>query len=295
MKFEKSSANFLGIKNPLIQNTKAIILPYGLENTTSYGVGTKSGPKAILKASRQLELYDDFYNNEPQKNIGIMTAKLEKPPSKNHEAIPRIEKLISEILKLNKFPFMLGGEHTITAGAVNAFAKKYEEIIVIQFDAHTDLRQEYQNNIYSHACTMRRCLDNENIKLLSIGIRSSSIEEVDYLNKNKKRINIYWAKDKNHWELKEIIKFIKNKKTYITFDLDCFDPSLMPATGTPEPGGLFWDETLDILMRICSNSNVIGADINELSPIKNFQSCDFLAAKLCYKILSFVFNTHKKL
>ena len=185
---------------------------------------------------------------------------------------------------------MLGGEHSLTPGAIRPFAKKFKELVIVHFDAHADLRQEYNGDINSHACAIKRCLDHKNIKVVSLGIRNLSEEEMKFYKKNKKRISIFWAKDKAKWNLKSLSNLIYRKNVYITFDVDSLDSSIMPATGTPEPGGLFWDETMKMLKLICKNSKVVGADINELSPIKYFDSYNFLVAKLSYKLLSYVFE-----
>jgi len=161
--------------------------------------------------------------------------------------------------------------------------------MIVQFDAHADLRDSYNNEKYSHASAMRRCLDYNNVSLLSLGIRNISKDEIPFLKKNSHRINIFWAKDKHKWRLDKLKKILKNKNVYLTFDVDSFDSGIMPATGTPEPGGLFWYETLNLLKYIFKSSNVVGADINELAPIKGFESYNFLVAKLVYKILSYKF------
>ena len=163
----------------------------------------------------------------------------------------------------------------------------------MHFDAHADLRNSYNGNKFSHASAIRRCLDNSNVSLISFGIRNISSSEISFLKKNKKRIKIYWAKDKLKWILREFKKIIKNKKIYITFDVDGLDLSIMPATGTPEPGGLFWDETMNIIKIAAQHSHIVGADVNELSPIKGFSSYNFLAAKLAYKIISYSFEFKK--
>ena len=204
-------------------------------------------------------------------------------------ALDQISKLNEKILSKNLFPLTLGGEHSITPGCIIPFAKKYKNICILHFDAHADLRNSYNNEKYSHASAIRRCLDNKNISLISFGIRNISKEEIPYLKKNSKRINIFWAKDKKKWDLKRFKNLIKKKNVYLTFDVDGLDSSLMPATGTPEPGGLFWDETLEIIKIAAKNSNLVGADINELAPIKGFNSYNFLVAKLAYKILSYKF------
>ena len=187
------------------------------------------------------------------------------------------------------FPLTLGGEHSITAGCIEPFVKSYKNVTILQFDAHADLRNSYNNQKYSHASAMRRCLDFKNVDLISIGIRNISKEELPFLKKNNSRIKIFWAKDKKKWNLKYFKKLIKNKNVYLTFDVDGLDSSIMPATGTPEPGGLFWYETLSLIKTTFKNANVIGADINELAPIKGFNSYNFLVAKLAYKILAYKF------
>ena len=188
---------------------------------------------------------------------------------------------------------ILGGEHSITPGCIRPFVKKFNKLCLLHFDAHADLRQSYNGNKFSHASAIRRCLDYKNVSVISFGIRNISSGEISYLKKNKKRINIFWAKDKKKWNLNLFKKLIKNKNVYITFDVDGFDSSLMPATGTPEPGGLFWDETIEIIKIASKYSKVVGGDINELAPIKGFPSYNFLAAKLAYKILSYKFINFK--
>ena len=173
--------------------------------------------------------------------------------------------------------------------------KKFEKIYLLHFDAHADLRNSYNGNKFSHASAIRRCLDIPNVTIVSFGIRNISLNEIAFLKKNKKRIKIFWAKDKSKWNLNEFKKIIRNKKVYITFDVDGLDSSLMPATGTPEPGGLFWDETIKIIKIAAQLSDVVGADINELSPIKGFNSYNFLTAKLVYKIISYSFEYKKKI
>jgi Arginase/agmatinase/formimionoglutamate hydrolase, arginase family len=206
-----------------------------------------------------------------------------------------MESINETLLKKKKFPLVLGGEHSLTAGAIRPFVKKFNEICILHFDAHADLRNSYNGNKFSHASAIRRCLDYRKVSLISFGIRNISISEIPFLNKNKKRIKIFWAKDKLKWDLSKFKKIIKNKKVYLTFDVDGLDSSIMPATGTPEPGGLFWDETIKIIKIAGQNSDIVGADINELSPIKGFDSYNFLAAKLAYKIISYSFEFKKNL
>tara|TARA_B100001123_G_scaffold38826_1_gene40078 strand:+ start:2263 stop:3141 length:879 start_codon:yes stop_codon:yes gene_type:complete len=280
---------FLGIDNKFNFKEKAVIIPFGLEKTVSYGGGTKNGPREIIRASHQVELYDEELNCEPYKKIGIKTLKPFKINQNIKKAISQISIINEKILDKKLFPMTFGGEHSITPGCISPFVKKYNKICLLHFDAHADLRESYNGNKFSHASAIKRCLDYKNVSVISFGIRNISSSEVIFLKKNSSRINIFWAKDKMKWDLKKFTKMIKNKNIYITFDVDGFDASIMPATGTPEPGGLFWDETLNIIKIACKNSNIVGADINELSPIKGFSSYNFLVAKLAYKILSYKF------
>ncbi len=289
MNYLSNKKGFLGVDNNFNFKAKAIVIPFGLEKTVSYGSGTKNGPKEIIKASHQVELYDEELNCEPYKKIGIKTLKPFKIDKNIVKALKQISKINEENLKQKIFPLVLGGEHTITPGCIAPFAKKYDKLCLLHFDAHADLRESYNGNQFSHASAIRRCLDHKNISVISFGIRNISSSEIYFLNKNSSRIKIFWSKNKKKWDLKKFKKLIKNKTVYLTFDVDGLDSSVMPATGTPEPGGLFWDETLDIIKIAFKNSNIVGADINELSPIKGFDSYNFLVAKLAYKILSYKF------
>ena len=289
MNYLSNKKGFLGVDNNFNFKAKAIVIPFGLEKTVSYGSGTKNGPKEIIKASHQVELYDEELNCEPYKKIGIKTLKPFKIDKNIVKALKQISKINEENLKKKIFPLVLGGEHTITPGCIAPFAKKYDKLCLLHFDAHADLRESYNGNQFSHASAIRRCLDHKNISVISFGIRNISSSEIYFLNKNSSRIKIFWSKNKKKWDLKKFKKLIKNKTVYLTFDVDGLDSSVMPATGTPEPGGLFWDETLNIIKIAFKNSNIVGADINELSPIKGFDSYNFLVAKLAYKILSYKF------
>ena len=289
MKFLSNKNGFLGIDNKFNFKEKVIVVPFGLEKTVSYGGGTRNGPKEIIKASHQVELYDEELNCEPFKKIGIKTLKPFKIEKNVKKALSVMSKINQGILEKKLFPMTLGGEHSITPGCIAPVAKQFKNICLLHFDAHADLRDSYNGEKFSHASAIRRCLDYPNVSVISFGIRNISKEEIPFLKRNSKRIKIFWAKDKSKWDLNKFKRLIKNKNIYITFDVDGLDSGIMPATGTPEPGGLFWDETLSILKIAAKNSNIIGADLNELSPIKGFNSYNFLAAKLVYKILSYKF------
>ncbi len=289
MNYLSNKKGFLGIDNKFNFKEKVVIVPFGLEKTVSYGSGTKNGPREIIKASHQVELYDEELNCEPFKKIGIKTLKPLKIDRNIKKALKKISDTNQIILSKKLFPMTLGGEHSITPGCINPFVKKYKNLLLLHFDAHADLRQSYNGEKFSHASAIRRCLDYKNVSVISFGIRNISKSEISFLKKNSNRIKIYWAKDKIRWNLNKFKKMIKNKTVYLTFDVDGLDSSIMPATGTPEPGGLFWEETLNIIKIAAKNSNIVGADINELAPIKGFNSYNFLVAKLVYKILSYKF------
>ena len=289
MEYLSNKNGFLGIDNKFNFKEKVVIVPFGLEKTVSYGSGTKNGPKEIIKASHQVELYDEELNCEPYKKIGIKTYKPFKIDKNINKALKKMSKINEQILNKRLFPMTFGGEHSITPGCIAPFARKFKNICLLHFDAHADLRESYNGEKFSHASAIRRCLDFQNISVISFGIRNISESEIPFLKKNSSRIKIFWAKDKSKWNLNKFKKLIKNKTVYITFDVDGLDSSIMPATGSPEPGGLLWDETLNILRIASKNSNIVGADINELSPIKGFNSYNFLVAKLAYKILAYKF------
>ena len=293
MKYLSNKKGFLGIDNKSNVEESVVVVPFGLEKTVSYGSGTSRGPREIIKASHQVELFDEDLNKEPYKSIGIKTLS-PFPIKKNIvDALKQIENIIKILINKKKFPLILGGEHSLTPGAIRPFVKKFGKICLLHFDAHADLRNNYNGNKFSHASAIRRCLDIPNVSVVSFGIRNISLSEIPFLKKNKKRINIFWSKDKLKWNLNKFKKIIRNKKVYLTFDVDGLDSSLMPATGTPEPGGLFWDETINIIKIAAQSSHIVGADINELSPIKGFDSYNFLAAKLVYKIIAYSFEFKK--
>lgn len=292
-----ASKGFLGLPEEeavSYEEAKAIIIPFGLEASVSYGGGTSNGPAAMIKASHEVELFDEQLWCEPYRGIGIATLKAPVIEKKIEDALHQLETIVETVLKAGKFPFTFGGEHSITSGTIRPFARHYKDLVILHFDAHADLRDGYEGIHYSHASALRRCLDHPHIELVSVGIRNISAGEIPFLEANKNRIHIYWAKDKKHWDIEKMVSPLKGKPVYLTFDVDGFDASLMPATGTPEPGGIFWQEAIDIITAASKVCHIVGADVNELSPISHLHSCDFLAAKLAYKILSLSFHQKKK-
>lgn len=289
MKTVKSSNGFLGLPSEIKSKNKVLVIPFGLENTVSYASGTKMGPKKIIEASHQVELFDEELKQEPYKKFNLKTLKEGRIKKNLDQALKQLTKIVNKTINLKYFPLILGGEHSITPAIIKSFKKIYSKLTIIQIDAHADLRNQYLGNKNSHACAMRRCLDFENINIISIGIRNISKEEFEFVKKNKNKIKVIWSKDISKKNIAKIKNLVKDRKVYLTFDVDGLDSSLMPATGTPEPGGLFWNDTLNILKTIFKNSNVVGADINELAPKQGLHACDFLTAKLIYKMLSYKF------
>jgi agmatinase len=266
---------------------RAVIIPFGLEGTTTYGGGTAAGPAAMLKASHQVELFDEELWCEAFAEYGVATVQQPGIPGSISVALELLDSLVERVVQDNRFPLTFGGEHSITAGAIRPFARRHDDLTILHFDAHADLRDGYLGEHFSHASALRRCLDFEHISLVSLGIRNISKEEIPFLDANQERIHIHWARDRSNWNVDEIIAPLRGRPIYLTVDVDGFDSSLMPATGTPEPGGLFWDDVLPVIKAAAAAGTIVGADINELSPQPALHSCDFLAAKLAYKILNY--------
>lgn len=278
----------MGLLSQDYQKAKAVIFPVPYNSTTYWKSGTKDGPQAIIEASRHVELYDIEAKKDFSKE-GIFTMDpLE--PSKNSpkETILRIKAVMDEILKDGKFPFMLGGEHSITFGAVKSFKEKFSDFSVLQIDAHTDLRDEFEGTKYHHACVMRRIKELK-IPTTQVGIRSISEDEMGYIKRGGIK-NIFYAPET---PIKEIIDSLE-KNVYLTFDIDALDTSIMPATGTPEPGGLGWYQVLNLIKEVSKERRIIGADLVELDPVPGLSASDFLAAKLVYKIIGYVLSSQEK-
>lgn len=270
------------------EDAGAVIIPFGLEASVSYGGGTENGPYAMIAASREVELFDEDLWCEPIERYGLVTAREPVIDNTDIEAsLENLEAMTTAVLKDGKFPFVFGGEHSITPGAIRPFLKTFDDLIILHFDAHADLRDGYEGEHYSHAAAIRRVLDHPTVPIVSCGIRNISKEEIPFYETNKHRITIHWGKDRAKWNVADIVKPLKGRPIYLTFDLDGFDSSLMPSTGTPEPGGLFWDDAMAIIKAASKIGTIVGADINELAPIENLHGPDFLASKLAYKILNY--------
>lgn len=266
---------------------RAVVIPFGLEATVSYGGGTAKGPAAMIAASHEVECFDDELWCEAVERYGIATLAPVEIARPVEAALDQLEALVGAVLDQGRFPMTFGGEHSITPGAIRPFVAKYPELVVLHFDAHADLRDGYAGEHYSHASAIRRVLDHESIDtLVSIGIRNISKTEIPYLESQKGRIHIHWGRDKRRYDVEQIVAPLAGRPIYLTFDVDGLDASLMPATGTPEPGGLFWDDVMPIIAAAARVGTIVGADVNELAPIEGFHGPNFVAAKLAYKILN---------
>ena len=268
------------------EDARAVIVPFGLEASVSYGGGTARGPAAMIAASHQVELFDERLWREPFRDYGVATLAEPVIPAPIPAALDLLAGIVGQLLDAGKFPLVFGGEHSLTPGAIRPFLDRYPDLAVLHFDAHADLRDGYDGERFSHAAALRRVLDHPTVALVSVGIRNISAEEIPFLEANRHRVHMHWAKDKATWDAARIVAPLQGRPVYLTFDLDGFDSSLMPATGTPEPGGLFWDEAVAIIRAAAGAARIVGADIVELAPQPGLHACDFLAAKLAYTILN---------
>ncbi len=278
--------SFGGIDSPYSDLETANILlqsiPY--DGTSTWGKGADKAFDAFIEASENMELYDIETDSEVYK-LGIHTLP-EIGNSHSPEALfSSVYNKVKELLKTNKFLTFMGGEHSISIGIIKAFSEEYKNLTVLQLDAHADLRKEYLGSKYNHACALHEASLKTN--LIQVGIRSMDVSEKQYLNENKCYFSENIQND-NNWKDKAIDQMTDD--VYITIDLDVFDPSIMPSTGTPEPGGLDWHDTITFLKKVFQTKNVIGFDIVELSPISDLRAPDFLVAKLYYKLISYKFN-----
>jgi agmatinase len=269
---------------------RCVVVPFGLEASVSYGKGTSRGPAAILAASHQLELFDEELWREPYKDFGVAAIQAPMIAPALPAALAQLSAIVAEVLEAHRFPFVVGGEHALTAGAIAPFAAHYPDLVVLQFDAHADLRDGYLGERYSHAAAMRRVLDYAHVELVSIGIRAISAEEVAFLERNHDRIQIHWAKDQARWDIAEIVRPLAGRPVYVTFDIDALDSAVMPATGTPTPGGLSYASALVLLRAAAEAGTIVGADLVEFAPIPGLHACDYTAAQLAYKMMSYALS-----
>ena len=265
------------------KNSDIVILPVPFDKTSSWIRGSAKGPGAIINASANMELYDIETGSEVYKR-GIHTAR-KLIPATSCDMVEKVSKRTTKLIHDGKFVVVLGGEHTVSLGSIKAHAEHYKNISILHLDAHSDMRNSYEGNKYSHACVMARAKEITP-GIVSAGIRSMDSSELKNIDQKK----IFYASDirkSRDWVRKVVKKLSEN--VYISIDLDVFDPAIMPSTGTPEPGGLGWYEVMDLLDNVAKNKNIVGFDVVELCPSKGSVAPDFLAAKLIYKLLSLKF------
>jgi agmatinase len=266
------------------ENAKIVVIPVAYDGTSTWSKGADKGPEAIIEASANMELYDIETDCEVYK-IGIFTEETIAGEISTTEMIEEVAGRVDYYLEKNKFIVVIGGEHSVSIGSIRAHAEKYEKLSVLQLDAHSDLRDEYNDSKYNHACVMARA--KELCPIVQIGVRSMDSSEKEFIDMSR----VFFAKDiYNNMARAEtaISELLDN--VYITIDLDVFDPSIMSSTGTPEPGGLLWYDVLGLLRAVSGRKNIVGFDVVELCPDPRNKAPDFLAAKLIYKLLSYKFG-----
>ncbi len=280
------ATNFGGIPKKFSdpKNAKIVVMPVPYDGTSTWVKGADKGPDAILEASANMELYDIETDSEVYKQ-GIFTASPVMEKSSPEKMTSAVYKNALKYVADNRFLITIGGEHSVSVGAIQAHAETYDRLTVLQFDAHSDMRPEYEGSPYNHACAMARAI--EFCPVVQVGIRSMDVEEKKYITKSR----VFFAEErmKNPGWMDKAVNLL-SENVYLTIDLDVFDPSIMPSTGTPEPGGLFWYEVLEMIRKVNEKCNIVGFDVVELCPNKIDKAPDFLASKLIYKILSYKFN-----
>jgi len=287
--------NFLGLEpeHSSRARSRAVVLPIPYEATASYGAGTRFGPAAIIAASQQVELYDRRSESQPALGFGFHTLPPIFPDFSGPEKmIAAISKCAAPLYKSGKFVLALGGEHSVSVGLIRAAARRWRDLCVVQLDAHADLRDEYEGTRFSHACSARRALEelkpSKKLQLVQAGLRNISREGHEFLKSQGKRIRTFWAGDiiadpTGLW-IEEVGQLVAGRNVYLTVDLDGLDPSIMPAVGTPEPGGLLWHHAVGLVEKLAGSARIAAADLVELAPQPGNHAPDFLAAKLGYLI-----------
>jgi agmatinase len=290
-----SYPNFLGLKSLPVKDAEAVIAPIPYEATTTYGGGCRLGPEAILNASQQVELWDEEYNWDPSAAIGLATALSILPEAAGPQAmLDKIKRVVQPWTAQGKLLCALGGEHTITAALVQVLLTKHPDLQVVALDAHADLRERYDGTPLSHACVMRRVYETGR-PLTLMGVRSYSEEERQFM-RVAPRFTLFQARELNTAEgWRRGLEHLANLRgpVYLSIDADALDPGIMPAVGTPEPGGLSYQQALDIIQTIARRGPVVGLDLVELAPIPGQRVSEFTAARLLYKALGYIYHARQ--
>jgi agmatinase len=280
---------------PDYQSSQVVIVPFGYEGTVTFGHGASNGPRGLIEASYQVESFDDESLDDYFNQIKIWTTDQPDLPKDPKEACALLENIVDELIKARKFPVVIGGEHTISYGFARGLALHHSDVSILVFDSHMDLGDRSSGKDFSHAAWLKHALNdlpNEIHTATLVGVRNYNKIEWEYWKNNMDQVNVFEADEKSAWKPEAILDTLK-ENVYISFDIDAFDSSVMPSTGTPEPGGLFWYEVLPILKLVCAKRNIIGMDLVELAPIKGLQAPDFVAAKLLLKMILYKFKAHE--
>jgi agmatinase len=288
--------NFLGIEDKYsnLKHSKIAIVPAPYEHTTSYGTGTRNGPKAILNASHQVEFYDEEFDRELCFEKGIATLQpLAFGKRVHQQALDVTYRAVRRLLEMKKFVVTLGGEHTISIAPIQAHVEKFNDVSLLHFDAHSDLRESYEGTPYSHASFLSRvCEFFPPRRITQVGIRAQCIEENRFIRTHGVHTFYAWEIRTGRYGMNWVDRLVDtlSDNVYVTFDVDYFDPSIMPATGTPEPNGFFWEETMNVFRTIrASRKKIVGFDVVELAPVKGLHHPNLTTAKLVYKMLNYAF------
>ncbi len=281
----KTTKNYAGIPDEFAQldKSKVVLIPVPYDGTSTWGKGAEKGPEALLEASENMELYDIETDTEVYKQ-GVYVAEEVAELSSPEAMVNSVHNRTKDYIKRNKFVTLVGGEHSLSIGSIRAFNECFDNLTVLHIDAHADLRESYDGTPYNHACAVYEASQNTN--LVQVGIRSMDAIEMTLMD-TEKTFFAHEMVDDEYW-MDKVVELLTDN-VFITFDLDALDPSILPSTGTPEPGGLLWYETLEFLKQVFEEKNVVGFDLVELCPNEQDRSSNFLAAKLYYKMLSYKF------
>lgn len=284
--------NFLGLpeEHSDPEQSRVLVLPVPYELTTSYGQGTRNGPRALLVASQQVELYDREFGGEPALSYGVHTLPFLAPNYRDPETAHAEIAAAVAAYAGDALLCVIGGEHAISGSVAKGLQQVFGNFVTVQLDAHADLRDEYEGTPFSHASAMRRVIDSGGGPVLQLGIRSLSVDEAAFIKTQPEQVETFFAEAVHAGEhLARLQEFVRGRQVFLTIDIDCLDAALMPATGTPEPDGMTWNEVLAAVRIVAAHAaRVIAFDVMELAPIAGMQAPDYLAAKLTYKVMNIV-------
>jgi len=272
------------------ENADAVIVPFGYEGTVTFGHGTDKGPAGLIEASWQVETFDDELLDDVTNHVKIWTTEQPEMPKEPEDACAVLKGVVTGLIDDKKLPVVIGGEHSISYGFMQALNEKYQDISVLVFDSHLDLGDQWSERDFTHAAWLKYSFGLPNVKRASlVGIRNFNKLEYAYWQNNKDKVNVFLSKDRKNWNIDEIVNSL-GENVFISFDIDAFDGSMIPATGTPEPGGPMWDEILPIIRVVAAKKNIVGMDLVELAPIKGLTAPDFMSAKLLMKMIMYKFK-----